>query len=167
MKVGVISDTHFENLDQGIDFFARLFDTVFAEIDLLLHAGDLVHPDLIDCLTEKPVLAVRGNCDPAGLPSQRIVTAGDFRIGLVHGWGGCNDLEERVLRSFEGEVIDGLIYGHSHFPLIRRENGLLIMNPGSPTDKRQAPFHSVGMLTVEKRLTGKIVNLDALWRQQS
>ena len=56
------------------------------------------------------------------------------------------------------EEIDGLVYGHSHFPQVRRENGLLIMNPGSPTDKRQAPFHSVGMLTVGKRLTGKTGN---------
>ena len=167
MKIGVVSDTHFDHLDQGVTFFSRLFATVFADIDLLLHAGDLVHPDLLDCLTEAPVLAVRGNCDPAGYPERRIVTAGDFRIGLVHGWGGQHDLEDRILRSFDGEALDGLVYGHSHFPLVRRENGLLIMNPGSPTDRRQAPFHSVGLLTAGQRLTGKIVNLDAWWRQHA
>jgi putative phosphoesterase len=167
MKIGVISDTHFEKIDQGVEFFTRLFSTVFSEIDLLLHAGDIVHPDLLDCLTETPVLAVRGNCDTVALPSQRIVDAGGFRIGLMHGWGGQADLEERICRSFDGEPIDGLVYGHSHLPLVRRKNGLLIMNPGSPTDRRQAPFHSVGLLTVGKKLTGKIINLDALWRRHS
>ena len=167
MKIGVVSDTHFEYLDQGVSFFTQLFASVFSEIDLLLHAGDLVHPDLLGCLTDKPVIAVRGNCDTFDLPMQRIVQAGKFRIGLKHGWGGLNDLEERIFQSFAGENIDGLVYGHSHFPQVRRKNGLLIMNPGSPTDKRQAPFHSVGLLTVGQRLTGKIINLDAWWRQHS
>ncbi len=162
MKIGVVSDTHFEYLDQGLNFFEQLFTTVFADIDLLLHAGDIIHPDLLDCLTDKPVLAVRGNCDTADLPTQRIIEAGTFRIGLMHGWGAQNDLDERIRKSFADEAIDGLIYGHSHFPQVRRKNGLLIMNPGSPTDKRQAPFHSVGLLTVGQRLTGKIINLDAL-----
>jgi putative phosphoesterase len=167
MKIGVVSDTHFEKIDHGIEFFDRLFSSVFSDIDLLLHAGDLVHPDLLDCLTQKPVLAVRGNCDKTELPSQRIVELEGFRIGLMHGWGGCADLEARVTRSFAGEPIDGIVYGHSHFPVVRRENGVLIMNPGSPTDKRQAPFHSVGMLTVGKKLTGKIINLDAWWRRHN
>ena len=108
---------------------------------------------------------MRGNCDTVDLPAQRIVQAGNFRIGLMHGWGGQNDLEQRIFREFAGEEIDGLVYGHSHCPQVRRDNGLLIMNPGSPTDKRQAPFHSVGLLTVGRRLTGKIINLDAWWRQ--
>jgi putative phosphoesterase len=167
MKIGVVSDTHFEHIDQGLEFFTRLFSSVFSDIDLLLHAGDVVHPDLLDCLNEKPILAVRGNCDPAELPARRIVDAAGFRIGLIHGWGGHHDLEERIFRAFDGESIDGLVYGHSHFPLVRRENGLLIMNPGSPTDKRQAPFHSVGLLTAGKKLTGKIINLDAWWRRHN
>lgn len=167
MKIGVVSDTHFEYLEQGVDFFTQLFSSVFSDIDLLLHAGDTVHADLLDCLTEKPIVAVRGNCDAAGLPTQRVVSAGDFRIGLIHGWGGLKDLESRVIDSFADEDIDGLVYGHSHFPLVKRAGGLLIMNPGSPTDKRQAPFHSVGMITVGRRLTGKIINLDAWWRQRS
>ena len=165
MKIGVVSDTHFEYLDQGVAFFNHLFTKVFADIDLLLHAGDIIHPELLDCLTDKPVLAVQGNCDTVNLPNRRIIEAGNFRIGMMHGWGGQKDLEARILNSFDDDEIDGLVYGHSHFPLVRRENGLLILNPGSPTDKRQAPFHSVGMLTVGKRLTGKIINLDAWWRQ--
>lgn len=167
MKIGVVSDTHFEYLDQGVHFFTELFTSVFADIDLMLHAGDIVHPDLLECLIDKPIMAVRGNCDEAGLPMQRVVQAGNFRIGLIHGWGGRNDLEARVCGSFADEDIDGVVYGHSHVPLVKRSGGLLIMNPGSPTDKRQAPFHSVGLITVGRRLTGKIINLDAWWRQRS
>jgi len=160
IQIGVVSDTHFEHLEVGVEFFTHLFSTVFSEIDLLLHAGDIVHPDLLDCLTQKPVLAVRGNCDTLALPTQRIVDVGGFRIGMMHGWGGEVDLEERICRCFAGEAIDGLIYGHSHLPLLRCENGLLVMNPGSPTERRRAPFHSVGLLTAGKKLTGEIINLD-------
>lgn len=166
-KIGIISDTHFENLSAGVAFFDQLFSSVFADIDLLLHAGDVVHPDLIDCVTAKPVLAVRGNCDADDHPDRRIVEVGNFRIGLRHGWGGLADLEQRVVGSFAGEMVDAVIYGHSHLPLVRRENGLLIMNPGSPTDRRQAPFHSVGILTVGQRLSGQIINLDAKRRRRN
>jgi putative phosphoesterase len=164
VKIGVVSDTHFENIEEGVSFFARLFSTVFAEVDLLLHAGDIVHPDLLDCLTDIPILAVRGNCDSAELPNQRVVSSAGFKIGLMHGWGGQTDLEARICQSFAVGSVDAIVYGHSHTPVIHRNNGVLIMNPGSPCDKRQAPFHSVGMLTVGRKLTGKIINLDALWR---
>jgi len=166
MHIGVVSDTHFASLDDGLEFFEWALSDVFADVELILHAGDIVHPDLLTSVTACPVLAVRGNCDAAApdLPSQRIVSLGGYRIGMVHGWGGLSDLEPRVRSAFAGDALDVLIFGHSHFPVCRRDGALLLVNPGSPTDKRQAPFHSVGLLTLGRKVSGRIVNLDARMR---
>jgi len=163
IRIGVISDSHFTSLAEGLEFFEQLLDDVFANVELILHAGDIVHPDLLASVTSCPILAVRGNCDVAApdLPMQRIVARGGFRIGMTHGWGPLTDLERRVRSAFTGEELDVLIYGHSHFPVCRREGSLLIVNPGSPTDCRQAPFHSVALLTLGRRVSGRIINLDA------
>jgi len=163
VRIGVVSDTHFEGVAAGLDFFTGLFDDVFAGIDLLLHAGDIVHADVLTAITGCPVLAVRGNCDAAAddLPNQRIVSCSGFRIGMIHGWGTTADIEHRVCSAFSGEHLDALIYGHSHFPVCRREGHLLLLNPGSPTDRRQSPFHSVGLLHLGQRLSGQIINLDS------
>lgn len=168
IRIGVISDSHFTSLDDGLEFFDQLFDDVFADVELILHAGDIVHPDLLASITTCPVLAVRGNCDVAApdLPQQRIVTRGGFRIGMTHGWGPLSELERRVRSAFAGEPLDVLIYGHSHFPVCRREGSLLLVNPGSPTDRRQAPFHSVALLTLGRKASGQIVNLDARMRER-
>lgn len=168
LRIGVISDSHFTSLADGLEFFEQLRADVFADVELILHAGDIVHPDLLASFTSCPILAVRGNCDVAApdLPQQRIVTRGGFRIGMVHGWGARVDLEMRVRAAFAGEELDVLIYGHSHFPVCRREGSLLLINPGSPTDRRQAPFHSVALLGLGRRASGRIINLDARWRER-
>lgn len=168
IRIGVISDTHFSSLDEGLEFFDDLLVGVFADVELILHAGDVVHPELLASITDRPIVAVRGNCDAAApdLPQQRIVSRGGYRIGMIHGWGGLSDLEPRVRAAFAGEALDVLVYGHSHFPVCRREGSLLLINPGSPTDRRQAPFHSVALLTLGRRVSGKIVNLDARGRER-
>ncbi len=169
IRIGVVGDTHFERLDDGLDFFSGLFAGVFADVDLVLHTGDIVHPDLLTAVTARPILAVRGNCDAAAdtLPSQRIVERAGYRLGLIHGWGGTADLEHRVLNAFGHEPLSAVIYGHSHFPVCRRERNLLLVNPGSPTDRRQAPFHSVALLSLGRRLSGQIVNLDTWSRNKN
>jgi len=168
IRIGVVSDSHFTSLDDGLEFFDDLLSDVFADVELILHAGDIVHPDLLASVTDCPILAVRGNCDVVSpdLPQQRIVTRGGFRIGMVHGWGARTELEMRVRAAFAGEALDVLIYGHTHFPVCRREGSLLLVNPGSPTDRRQAPFHSVALLTLGRKVSGQIVNLDARKRER-
>ncbi len=134
----------------------------FGGVDLVLHAGDIVDPLLLDCFTMSPVLAVRGNMDrpSAILPERRIIRIGPFRIGLVHGWGGPQGLESRLLREFLPETVDCLIFGHSHRPLCRSRAGVLLFNPGSPTHRRSAPFHSIGVIEVKDRIEGRILPLD-------
>jgi len=160
--IGVLSDTHIRDLQRGISFLSRLEERCFAEADIILHAGDMVNADILMAFGDRTVHAVRGNMDlPArGVPARKIIEVGGFRIGLIHGWGEPEGLEERVTREFDQERIDCLVYGHSHFPVCHRINGMLLFNPGSPTDRRHAPWHSVGILEVGKRIEGRIIPLD-------
>jgi len=162
MKIGVLSDTHFTDIGHGLAFVHELLEGPLQGIDMLLHAGDLVREEILAAVTNCPVYAVRGNMDPGGssLPERRIVSAAGKRIGLMHGWGPPSGLEHRLLRAFEGESLDALVFGHSHAPLCRRHEGVLLFNPGSATDRRQAHHHTVGILEVGSQVTGRILRLD-------
>lgn len=162
MQVGVIADTHFRTLRDGLGLLEQLLQGPFAEVELILHAGDLGSTQILDGYLDVPLLAVRGNTDgeDARLPLQRLVELAGFRIGLIHGWGPVAGLESRVLKEFSAIPLDCLIYGHSHSPVCHRQGELLLFNPGSPTDRRSAPWHSVGLLDLGSTLTGRILALD-------
>lgn len=156
LRIGVISDTHIPA--RGRSLPAEVF-RIFADVDLILHAGDLV---TLDVLTElealAPVCAVYGNVDPPEvrrrLTARRIVEAGRFRIGLCHGDGGRSAVEVAA-RAFSG--VDCVVFGHSHQPLCEWRGGVLFFNPGSPTDRRREAHYSVGLLRAGEALTGEII----------
>jgi hypothetical protein len=162
MKIGVISDTHVPTYVP--DLPRKIFDT-FQGVDLILHAGDMVRFDVVHELeTLAPVKAVAGNMDTFRnqglLPDKRIVTAGQCRIGLIHGWGSPAGLEQRVLRAFLDDSVHAVVFGHSHNALCREHNGILVFNPGSPTSGNPSGYNSVGMLTVDgNSVHGQIIRL--------
>jgi putative phosphoesterase len=159
VRIGVLSDTHLTLGDARLPALLVDCQHHFAGTELVLHAGDVVDPQLLPLLPQ-PLLAVRGNLDPPELPERRIIPVAGKRIGLIHGWGAKYDLEERILRAFSGEQVDCIVYGHSHQPTCHVVNGILLFNPGSPTDRRNAPFHSLGILTISDGITGEIIVLD-------
>jgi len=165
LRIGILADTHLSADGEALGFLAALENTCFAGVDLILHAGDLVDPDIRHAFTRCPVLAVRGNMDPpaADLPEQRVVETGHVRIGLRHGWGAVCDLEDRLLETFRQEALDVLVYGHSHRPVCHWRNGILLFNPGSAADRRGMPYHSVGLLEIGDRIEGRIIPIDG-WR---
>lgn len=159
MKIGVLSDTHLHNPDD--DLPAAVVE-LLRGVDMVLHAGDITHPSVIDFLqTIAPTHAVLGNMDDSrlhgSLPLKKVVEAGIFRIGLIHGWGAPDGLEERVEKEFDD--VHCIVYGHTHYPACHRRNSVLFFNPGSPTDRRWAPYRSIGILTVSDELKGEIVHL--------
>lgn len=159
MKIGVLSDTHLKG--PGDPLPPALLEKLKG-VDMILHAGDIVHLSVIDFLqTIAPTHAVLGNMDLLDLdrllPMKRVIEAGDFRIGLIHGWGAPEGLEERVEREFSD--VHCIVYGHSHFPAVNHRKGILFFNPGSPTDRRWAPYCSMGILHVSDRIEGSIVPL--------
>ena len=152
MLVAVISDTH---MPRG----ARRLPDVFVEriraADLLLHAGDFATVEVLRELERigPPLVGVHGNVDTAELrrllPQERIVGVGEARIAMVHDAGSAAGRLERLRRRY-GDVADAVVFGHSHLPLHERAaDGFQIFNPGSPTERRRAPAHTMGLARVE------------------
>lgn len=161
-RIGVISDTHIADAWFDDSLLVSLQQEHFQGADLILHAGDMIDPQILTRFSCCPVLAVCGNMDSANceFPVRRVISIGPFRIGLIHGWGFPEGLERRLLREFSAEDIDCLVYGHSHMPTCRWQGDQLLFNPGSPTDRRNAPFHSIGLLEVGETIQGRIIALD-------
>ena len=156
MLIAVISDTHLprraRRLPQGC--IERI-----AAADLLLHAGDFSTLDVLRELEAigPPLVGVYGNVDSAELrrllPAERVVEAEGARIAMVHDAGPRAGRLERMRRRF-GDRADVVVFGHSHMPLHERaDDGFQILNPGSPTERRRAPTHTMGLIRVEGGLT--------------
>jgi len=161
-RIGVLSDTHLQGLATGGAVLEGLVARYFRDAEVILHAGDLVDPDVLLGLSDRTIYQVRGNLDPPrrSLPQRRILELGGFRIGLMHGWGPADGVADKVMEAFRGEGLDCLVFGHSHLPCCERREGMLLFNPGSPTDRRQAPWHSVGLLELGTTIEGRIINID-------
>jgi putative phosphoesterase len=111
-----------------------------------------------------PVAAVHGNMDSAALrrllPDERVVEAEGARIAMVHDAGPRAGRLERMRRRF-GERAGAVVFGHSHIPLHERAgDSFQIFNPGSPTERRRAPSHTMGIARVDgERLQFELVEL--------
>jgi len=162
MKVGVLSDTHLSDLVDCRNLAVRLLEGPFSGVEAILHAGDVVTAELQECFSSLPWYAVRGNMDHSltDAPISRVVRLAQKNIGMMHGWGGHTYLEQRVASCFSDQDLDVLIYGHSHHPVCHRVGSLLVMNPGSATDRRRAPHYTVGVLTLGKDVSGEILIVD-------
>lgn len=152
-RILVLSDTHVPG--RARDLPRAVWEAAERAV-LVLHAGDFVVPRVLEDLEQvAPVVAVHGNSDDpdlqARLPAARVVEHAGLRIGLVHGHEGPGrSTPERALRTFAGQGVDVVVFGHSHWPLLERaEGGTLLLNPGSPTDPRRAPAPSFAWLWVE------------------
>jgi uncharacterized protein len=113
---------------------------------LIVHAGDFVALSVLEELRALgPVEAVYGNMDEPGLreslPKERVLEMEDVRIGLVHIAGPAAGREARLAARFPG--CDAVVYGHTHVPQVERFGSVWILNPGSPTERRRAPVHSM------------------------
>jgi uncharacterized protein len=121
------------------------------EADVVLHAGDVVAASVLDeLLSIGPVEAVVGNMDDdalrATLPQRRIVEVEAVRIGMLHDAGPRLGREERLRAAFPGCAV--IVYGHTHVPQLERRGDAWIVNPGSPTERRSAPTHSMALIRV-------------------
>ena len=158
IKIGVISDTHQSGYDEGLK---KLADDYFSDVNFIIHAGDLVDLGVLDVFAGREVKAVCGNMDYPSvkekLPDQILFEINGFKLGLIHGWGPPWGIEEKILA--KTGPLDCIIYGHTHKAVCRRNNGVLFFNPGSPTDRRFSLHKSIGILEIDKRIEGRIINL--------
>ncbi|HXD57284.1 MAG TPA: metallophosphoesterase family protein [Thermoleophilaceae bacterium] len=161
MLIAVISDTH---LPRGRRRIPDACLERLASADLILHAGDFTTPEVLhDLEAIGPVAGVTGNVDTHALrrllPETRVVEADGARIAIVHDAGPADRRLERMRRRFPDA--DAVVFGHSHIPLHQQADGFQIFNPGSPTDRRRQPRHTMGMATVhDGKLTFELLPLD-------
>jgi hypothetical protein len=149
VTVAVIADTHVPRGTRRIPVacLARL-----RAADLILHAGDVTAASVLGELEAlgPPVQAVHGNVDDAvlraQLPGTLVVEVGGLRIGMTHDAGPRVGREERLVRRFPGCA--AIVYGHTHVPQIAQVGEAWILNPGSPTERRRAPSHTMLVLEV-------------------
>ena len=90
----------------------------FRDVEAILHAGDITEMAVLEAFAEREIVAVCGNMDSADvrmhLPVKRVWKVGPFKIGLIHGWGGRQGIEERVREEFDGVECHRLrAYPHS------------------------------------------------------
>jgi len=141
VKLLVISDTHVPA--RARDLPAELWRAVDAA-DLVIHAGDWVDVALLDTLSARSaaLLGVYGNNDGpalrARLPEVARLSVQGVRLAVVHETGPAARREERCAARYPG--VDVLVFGHSHIPWDSvAANGMRLLNPGSPTDRRRQP----------------------------
>jgi len=150
LRIAVLSDTHLA-VGKSLPLFVR---EQLTQIDMIIHAGDLTHRGLLEQLSSiAPVRAVRGNCDgwDISLPDRDVIECEALRIGLIHGDSGKGkSTSERAYHAFKGTSVDIIVFGHSHTPFIEWREGILLFNPGSPTDKRREPQYSFGLLDIQQ-----------------
>lgn len=152
MRIGILADTH---LRAGQHLPARVYQEL-VNTQLILHAGDILTAQLLEDLSYlAPVRAVRGNCDGwelAHLPTKDTMEIEGWRIGLVHGNAGVGKTTpDRALNTFAGDNVNIVVFGHSHIPYLQQKDGILLFNPGSPTDKRSQPDYSLGIIEVSAK----------------
>ena len=136
-RIGVISDTH--------DLLRPEALRALAGSDLLLHAGDICGPDVLEALREiAPVVAVRGNNDHGrwaeALPETATVTLGGIPVLIVH------DLATLSSVALAGAGL--VISGHSHQPRKAEQDGVVFFNPGSAGPRRFRLPISLGRIDV-------------------
>ena len=150
MLIAAISDTH---MPRGR---RRLPDACLerlASADLILHAGDVSTAEVLKEIEQigPPVKAVHGNVDSAEL-RDRLPEAMEIRtpdgacIAMLHDAGPAAGRLARMRARFPDA--DAVVFGHSHIPLHEQRDGFQIFNPGSPTDRRRAPVHTMGLARV-------------------
>jgi putative phosphoesterase len=142
MRLVLISDTHIP--PRARDLPAPLWAAI-ETADVVVHAGDWVDVEVLERLEQRSarLIGCWGNNDGpelrSRLPERADATLAGVRFTVVHETGAATGREARAARAYPDT--DVLVFGHSHIPWdTTAPNGLRLLNPGSPTDRRRQPF---------------------------
>ena len=149
VRVLLLADTHLPT--RARDLPAQVWREV-ETADVVVHAGDWMTVALLEELAARSarLVGVWGNNDGpelrARLPEVARVELGGLRWGVVHETGAKGRREERMRAAYPD--LDVLVFGHSHIPWDTEHDGLRLLNPGSPTDRRRQPRRTYMTCTV-------------------
>ncbi len=172
MKVGVISDTH--NPSVGVEPPPEVA-IAFRGVDMILHAGDIYLPSCLDWLEKiAPVCAVEMEAhahfkeDTRVVDRTRVLHLEGHTIGLTHDLlvpGMVQEITEfsplskyfpqdalltSALETVFDAAVDIVIFGHTHFAMVEEFQGILMVNPGSPSlPKQLRRLGSVAIMKLE------------------
>lgn len=152
MLIGIISDTHGVLKQNAL--------AALRGVDHIVHAGDIGSPDVLDALKQiAPVTAVRGNTDRApwarSLPADTILALDGKTFYVLH------DLQALDLDP-GAAGIQVVVSGHTHHPLIKMDNGIVYVNPGSASQRRRGGSLSIGRVRVSAgELQPEIIRLES------
>ncbi|MCW2771016.1 MAG: metallophosphoesterase [Aeromicrobium sp.] len=158
LSVAVVSDTHAPRFWKAMP---PAVAAQLADVDVILHAGDVCTPSVLDELAAyAPVHVVAGNNDGPdvaawGAPETLQIGLDGVRIAMIHDSGTKQGRAARMRRLFPDA--DLVVFGHSHIPWDTEEDGQRLFNPGSPTDKRRQPRGTMGQLVLD---AGRIVSAE-------
>jgi len=147
LLIVVLADTHIPRRSKGLP---EGLTPHLESADLILHAGDLLVGDVLYELEHyAPVRAVKGNVDgwDVRLPETLEFEVGGVPVAMIHDAGPKKGRRTRMARRFPGARV--VVFGHSHIPWLEDEDGLLLLNPGSPTDRRRSPEHTFALVRVD------------------
>lgn len=162
MRIGVISDTHIP-IAAGEIPPQILAD--FKKVDMIIHVGDLVDLSVYDKLKTvcSNIKVVSGNMDGHQIkekfPEKEIIRIGQYKIGVMHGYGAPAKLIDIMNEAFKNDNVNLIIFGHSHTALNEKKGNVLYFNPGSPTDKVFSPYNSYGIIEVNDQIKAEIVRI--------
>jgi uncharacterized protein len=158
--IAILADTH---MPKGNRALPPTCVEKAREAEAVIHAGDFFAASVLAELRElcPVVLAVHGNVDEPALreelPEQLEVEVGGRTVAVLHDSGPAKGRLARMRARFP--AADAVVFGHSHLPLHEEEGGFQIFNPGSPTERRRAPRHSMGLL----HPTGSGLRFEHVW----
>ncbi|ERJ11626.1 metallophosphoesterase family protein [Haloplasma contractile] len=149
----IIADTHMPKRAKNIP--SKLEKVLLEGVDLIIHAGDIQTKEMHNKFKQYAgVYAVYGNVDEEQLrqelPLRTIFEIEGVRIGLTHGHGKTKTTQKRALELFDVDQVDVIIYGHSHIPVVKKVDTIVMFNPGSATDKRRQEKFSFGKMTINE-----------------
>lgn len=156
LRVGLISDTHAPDTGRAVPPQAL---AAFAGVDCIIHGGDIYELSVLDQLEAvAPVYAARGNGDNGSgyrprQPDDRrvrdtwVLRLAGARVGLVHDFWeppSSPGLPSMLTRYFGTTELDAVVHGHTHVEAVVPRDGVLCVNPGSPS----LPRHTNGVGTI-------------------
>ena len=168
MLIGLLSDTHIPEVAPALP---PQITKVFRDVDLILHAGDIYIPSVLDQLEHiAPVMAARGD-DDADLRDKRVEWKHVLNIEGHTLWLEHDVTYQRMVTPWregvstwlaKGEIPDIIIFGHDHSNIIQRRNDILYINPGSPTFLNyRSGLGTVALLRIEPgKAEAEIISLD-------